>query len=96
MKLNKLLRKHIKNENFVKVYTSSKDFNLGSYEGFIFDYSDDYVLMNDMRDFDYDGLVVFKKSDIYMKSNIQKMKNSFCTYLKKNISKKRYSNEKVS
>lgn len=65
MKLNKLLRKHIKNENFVKVYTSSKDFNLGSYEGFIFDYSDDYVLMNDMRDFDYDGLVVFKKSDIY-------------------------------
>ena len=65
MKLNKLLTKHIKNKNFVKVYTSTKDTDLEYYEGFIFEYNNDYVLMNDMRDFTYDGLVVFKKSDIH-------------------------------
>ena len=63
--MNKLLRKHIKNENYVKVYTSAGDTELESYEGFIFEYNNDYVLMSDMRDFYYDGFVVLKKADIH-------------------------------
>ena len=64
LKLNKLLRKHIKNENFVKIYISTEGYNLTHFEGFIFEQNKDFVLMNDMRDFDYDGFVVLRKSDI--------------------------------
>jgi len=58
LKLKKLLRKHIKNENFVKIYISTEGYNLTHVEGFIFEQNKDFVLMNDMRDFDYDGFVV--------------------------------------
>lgn len=93
LKLNKLLTKHIKNENFVKVYTATEDADLGYYEGFIFEYNNDYVLMNDMRDFNYDGLVVFKKADIHEVKHTDNEK--FFLHLlkkegiKKNIYKKR-------
>jgi len=64
MKLDKIISKHIKNKNFVKVYIWHKGYNLTHFEGFIFEQNRDFVLMNDMRDFDYDGLVVLRKSDI--------------------------------
>jgi len=87
LKLNKLLHKHIKNENFVKVYTSTEDTDLEAYEGFIFEYNNDYVLMNDMRDFNYDGLVVLKKADIHEIKHTQN-ENFFLHLLKKEKIKK--------
>lgn len=94
MKLNKKLSKHVKNENFVKVYTTCKGLNLGHYEGFIFDYNDNYVLMNDMRDFDYDGLVVFKKSDIYEIKHTENEKFFLHLLKKEHIKKKIFKQKK--
>ena len=64
MKLSKKLKKHIKKENFVKIYIASNEYEITYFEGFIFEQNKDYVLMNDMHDFDYDGFVIIRKSDI--------------------------------
>ena len=64
MKLDNKLKKHIKKQNFVKIHIASDKHSITYFEGFIFEQTKDYVLMNDMYDFNYDGLIVLRKSDI--------------------------------
>jgi hypothetical protein len=61
----KKIKKHIKKLQFVKVYISDKaDQSLTHFEGIIFDQNDDFVVMCDLSDFNYDGFVVLRKADI--------------------------------
>ena len=61
----KKLDKYIQKANFVKVYIGDAEGQaIRHFEGVVFSYSDDYVFMCDLSDFNYDGLVVFRKADI--------------------------------
>ena len=61
----KKLDKYIQKSNFVKVFISDrKGRELRHFEGVVFSYTDDFVFMCDLCDFNYDGLVVLRKSDI--------------------------------
>ena len=82
------MQKHIDKEHFVKIYISTEDYEITHFEGFIFEQNKHFVLMNDMRDFDYDGFVVLKKSDI---SKIRHTKNEkfYLHILKKEKIKKK-------
>jgi hypothetical protein len=63
--MKKRIRKHIKEKNFVKVYlVDDKGINLTHFTGIIFDQNKEHILMCDLEDFNYDGFVVAKKSDI--------------------------------
>jgi hypothetical protein len=63
--MKKRVEKHIKNQDFVKVYLADKDdLSITHFEGFIFEQSDRFILMSDTTDFNYDGIVVLRKSDI--------------------------------
>lgn len=63
--MKKRLKKHIEEQNFVKIYLADEDgFELTHFEGIIFDQNEDFILMCDLEDFSYDGFVVFRKSDI--------------------------------
>ena len=88
MKLDKIINKHIKNKNFVKVYISHKDYNLTYFTGFIFEHNRDFILMSDMNDFNYEGLIVLRKSDISEIKHKGKIK-FFHKMLKKEKIKKR-------
>ena len=85
---DKLISKHIKKKNFVKVYISYNGYNLTHFEGFIFEQNRDFILMSDMNDFNYDGLVVLRKSDISEIKHTDKIK-FFHKILKKEKIKKR-------
>jgi hypothetical protein len=64
-KLKKRLKKHIKEKNFVKVYiANSEGFTLTHFNGLIFDHNDEFILMGEVQDFNYDGFIVARKSDI--------------------------------
>lgn len=93
MKLQKLLSKHIKNQNFVKVYTATDNYQIEKYEGFIFEENKKYILMNDMLDFNYDGFVLLRKADI---NEIKYTENEkfFSHILKKEKIKKRLFNKR--
>ena len=87
--MKKLIEKHIKNIDFVKVYLSDNktDSEITHFEGYIFEQNKKFIIMNDMYDFTYDGLVIVKKSDI---SEIKHTKNEkFFTKIlaKENIKK---------
>ena len=63
--MNKRIAKHIKASQHVKVYlTGADDIDLGSFEGIILEQTDKFILMNDLMDFNYDGLAVIRKRDI--------------------------------
>ncbi len=63
--MKKRIKKHIDNKNYVKVYLADDDgFNLTNFEGIIFDQNDKFIFMSDFKDFNFDGFVVAKKSDI--------------------------------
>lgn len=60
--MKKRINKHIENKDFVKVYiTDNDDTEITHFEGLIFEQNDKLILMNDMTDFYYDGLVILKK-----------------------------------
>lgn len=61
----KKLDKYIQKSNFVKVYIGDEEGGaIKHFEGFVFSYSDDFVFMSDLSDFNYDGFVVLRKADI--------------------------------
>lgn len=61
----KKLDKYIQKSNFVKVYIGDEEGSaIKHFEGFVFSYSDDFVFMSDLSDFNYDGFVVLRKADI--------------------------------
>lgn len=63
--MKKRIKKHIDKQNFVKIYLADDEGStLTHFEGFIFDQNDKYILMCDLEDFNYDGFVVARKSDI--------------------------------
>ena len=56
---------HIKNQDFVKAYlVDEEDSSITHIEGIIFEQTDKLILMNDMTDFNYDGLTVIRKKDL--------------------------------
>ena len=63
--MKKKIKKHIDAKNFVKVYLADDEgFTLIHFEGIIFDQNEKFILMSDFEDFNYDGFVVARKSDI--------------------------------
>lgn len=71
--MKKRIRKHIDQQHFVKVYLD--DYNGSSmihFEGIIFEQNEKLIFMGDIRGFNYDGFVVFRKSDI---SEIKRTEN---------------------
>ncbi len=61
----KKLDKYIQKSNFVKVYIGDEEGNaIKHFEGFVFSYTDHFVFMSDLSDFNYDGFVVLRKKDI--------------------------------
>jgi hypothetical protein len=81
--MKKSIKKHIENKNFIKVYISDNEgVNLTHFEGILFAQNDKYILMSDFEDFNYDGFVIVRKSDI---SEIKRTENEifFDTILEK-------------
>lgn len=69
----KKIKKHIKKLQFVKVYISDKEEqSLTHFEGIIFDQNEEFLVMCDLSDFNYDGFVVLRKEDI---SSIKRSEN---------------------
>lgn len=63
--MEKKIKKYINGRDFVKVYIANKQGKEITYfSGMIFNQSDDFILMCDFNDFNYDGFVVLSKSDI--------------------------------
>ncbi len=63
--MKKRIKKHIENQNFVKVYlTDRDDLALTHFAGIIFEQTDKFILMNDMTDFFFDGFIILRKSDV--------------------------------
>lgn len=63
--MKKRIKKHIDNQSFVKVYLADKEgFELTHFQGIIFSQNEKFILMCDLEDFNYDGFVVARKSDI--------------------------------
>ncbi len=71
--MKKRIKKYIDAKNFVKVYLADDDgFTLTHFEGIIFDQNEKFILMSDFDDFNYDGFVVARMTDI---SEIKKTDN---------------------
>lgn len=71
--MKKRVKKYIDKNEFVKLYLTDKDENsLTHFEGFIFAQSSKFILMCDFQDFNYDGFVVVRKSDV---SEIKRTEN---------------------
>ena len=63
--MKKKLKKHIANQDYVKVYIIDEgDYKITSFEGIVFGQNDDFILMSDTYDFFYDGLVILRKKDV--------------------------------
>ena len=63
--MRKRIKKHIENKDFVKVYIIDTDGDLITYfQGIIFEQSKEFILMNDTTDFNFDGFIVLRKSDV--------------------------------
>lgn len=63
--MKKRIKKHIDNKNLVKVNLADDEgYSMINFNGIIFDQNDQYLLMSDFYDFNYDGFVVVRKSDI--------------------------------
>jgi hypothetical protein len=61
----KKIKKHIEKLHFVKVYICDKnEQSLTHFEGIIFDQNENFILMCDLSDFNYDGFVVLRKEDV--------------------------------
>ena len=64
--MKKRINKHLEKRDKVKVYIVDENGNeITDFEGFIIEESEKYILMSDMFDFYYNGLVVLRKRDIY-------------------------------
>lgn len=71
--MKKRIKKHIGKREFVKLFLVDTDGDeLINFNGIIFAQNDDFVVMNDMFDFNFDGFVVVKKSDV---SEIKRTEN---------------------
>lgn len=71
--MKKRIKKHIDKREFVKLFLVDYDGDeLINFNGTIFAQDDDFVVMNDMHDFNFDGFVVVRKSDI---SEIKRTEN---------------------
>lgn len=69
----KKLNKHIRKLQFVKAYICDKnEQSLTHFEGIIFNQNEDYMLMCDLSDFNYDGFVILRKEDVL---NIKRSEN---------------------
>jgi len=63
--MKKAINNHIKNQDFVKAYLVDEEGSkITHIEGIIFEQTDKLILMNDMTDFNYDGLVIIRKKDL--------------------------------
>ncbi len=63
--MKKSIAKHIENKDFVKVYIVDKeDLIITHFEGIIFEQSNKFIFMNDTNDFNFDGFIVLRKTDI--------------------------------
>ncbi|MXV49610.1 hypothetical protein GS399_01390 [Pedobacter sp. HMF7647] len=63
--MKKRIAKHIKNQDFVKVYiTNTDDYEIDHFNGIIYEQNDKFILMCDTFDFNFDGFIVLRKSDI--------------------------------
>ncbi len=63
--MKKRIKKHIDKKELVKLFLVDRDGDqLINFNGVIFAQNDEFVLMNDMFDFHFDGFVIVKKSDI--------------------------------
>lgn len=57
--------KHIEKLEFVKVYiTDNEEQILTHFEGVIFNQNEDFIYMCDLSDFNYDGFVIVRKTDV--------------------------------
>ena len=71
--MKKRINKHIDKKHYVKVYIEDKNgYSITHFGGIIFEQNEEHVLMCDMYDFNYDGFVVVRKSDI---SEIKRTEN---------------------
>lgn len=61
--MNKKITKHIKNQDYVKVYIADDEL-ITNFNGFIFEQNEKFILIGCAPDFNYDGLAVIRKSDI--------------------------------
>ncbi len=62
--MNKKIAKHIKNQDYVKVYIADEDKSITNFNGLIFEQSNKFILMSNTHDFYPEGLVVLRKSDV--------------------------------
>jgi len=63
--MKKRIKKYIDRKNFVKVHIVDKRAKeITNFSGIIFSQNNEFVLMCDFNDFNYDGFVVLSKSDI--------------------------------
>ncbi len=59
------ISQHIENQNFVKIYTSNKKgIAISNFQGIIFAQSENFIIINDCFDFNFDGFVLIRKKDI--------------------------------
>ena len=63
--MNKKISQHIENQDFVKIYISNKKgIAIANFQGIIFAQSENFIIMSDCQDFNFDGFVLIRKKDI--------------------------------
>lgn len=72
-KMKKRIKKYIDSKSYVKVYLADYEgFELTSFGGIIVEQNEKFILMSDLNDFNFDGVVIVRKSDI---SNVKRSIN---------------------
>jgi hypothetical protein len=87
--MRKRIQKHIDKKEYVKIYLSDKKgYSLINFSGIIFNQNESFILMSDFNDFNFDGFVIIRKSDV---SEIRKSENE--TFIDQILNKEGIKNE---